>query len=279
MLRIALIQGSPRSSNNCPDQESKTALLAKRIVANAPNNVIIDLIDLSIKGDGNIVQPCKGCVSTSSMHCHFPCDCYVAGSDKFPDFMHNEQVYDRLKAADGILVLTPVHWYSVTSVLKSFFDRLVCINLSLTVELAEQLAIGKDSAKSRSVEKSGEFNHLLKNHFAGKYAAFLAHGDDGGVDYREFSDDINWHSSMPPSLKKFMLGETEGSVNHPRNAVMPLAWQCRYSGINVPDDLVVGFHATSGVGYAEAMDLAKENLDSYYQTGLELFQRLIGYLS
>jgi multimeric flavodoxin WrbA len=279
MVRIALIQGSPRNANNCPDQESKTALLAKRIIANAPNNISIDLIDLSIKGDGNIVQPCKGCVSTSSVHCHFPCDCYVAGSDKFPDFMHNEQIYDRLKAADGMLVLSPVHWYSVTSVLKSFFDRLVCANLTLTVDLAEQLAIGKDSVKSRAAEKSGEFNHLLKNHFAGKYAAFLAHGDDGGVDYREFSDDDNWHSSMPPSLKAFMLGDTEGAVNHPRNAVMPLAWQCRYSGINVPDDLVVGFHATSGIGHAEAMDLAKENLDDYYHTGLTLFQRLIVYLS
>lgn len=278
MVRIALIQGSPRNSNNCPNQNSKTLLLAKKIIDNAPGDVIIDFIDLSIKGDGNIVQPCKGCTSTSSFHCHYKCDCYVAGSEKFPDFMHNEKIYDRLEAADGILVLTPVHWYSVTSVVKSFFDRLVCINLSLTTELADQLAVGKDATKSRALEKSGEFNHLLKNHYAGKYAAFLAHGDDGGVDYREFSDDDNWHSFMPPSLKKFMLGEVEGPINDPRNAVMPLAWQCRYSGINVPDNLVVGFHATSGIGYAEAMDLAKTSLDSYYTIGLELFQRLVEYL-
>lgn len=277
MVRIALIQGSPRNTNNCPDQDGKTMLLAKKIISKN-TDIEIDLIDLSVKGDGNTVQPCKGCVSTSSFHCHYKCDCYVVGSEKFPDFMHNDRIYERLEAADGLLLLTPVHWYSVTSVVKLFFDRLVCINLSLTSELADQLVIGKDAAKSRALEKSGEFNHLLKNHYAGKYAAFLAHGSDGGTDYREFSDDADWHPNMPASLLNFLVGGHEKESSHPRNAVMPLVWQCRYSGINVPEELIVGFHATSGVGYADAMDLARNNLDSYYETGLALFQRLARYL-
>ena len=279
MVTIALIQGSPRNSNNCPGQNSKTFLLVQRILSEVPSDVKVDLIDLSIKGDGNIVQPCKGCVSTSSFHCHYKCDCYVAGSTSFPDLMHNENIYDRLAVADGIMVLTPVHWYSVTSVVKTFFDRLVCINLTITTDIAEQLAVGKDPEKTRVVERSGEFNHLLKNHYAGKYAAFLAHGDDGGVDYREFSDDSAWHPNMPDSLRDFLLGENEGPVNDPRNAVMPLVWQCRYSGINVPNDLIVGFHATSEISYSEAMDLARTNLDQYYQAGLDLFYRLIYHVN
>lgn len=277
MVRIALIQGSPRNTNNCPDQDSKTMLLAKKIISKN-SDIEIDLIDLSIKGDGNIIQPCKGCVSTSSFHCHYKCDCYVAGSEKFPDFMHNDRIYERLEAVHGFLLLTPVHWYSVTSVVKLFFDRLVCVNLSLTSELAEQLAVGKDATKSRSLEKSGEFNHLLKNHYAGKYAAFLAHGDNGGVDYREFSDDASWHPNMPASLRNFMVRGSEKESNHPKNAVMPLVWQCRYSGINVPEELIVGFHATSGVGYADAMDMARDDLDVYYRAGLELFRRLVSYI-
>jgi len=276
-MKIALIQGSPRNVRNCPNQSSKTSLLADYIIENN-TGVNIDYIDLSIKGDGNIVQPCKGCVSTSSFHCHYPCDCYVAKSEKFPDFMHNNNIYERLEKADGILVLTPVHWYAVTSVLKNFFDRLVCINLTLTTDLAEELSVGKDANKSRLLEKDGELNQLLRNHYEGKYAAFLAHGDDGGVDYRQFSDDPNWHPNMPSSLVNYLKQGDEGPFNSPRNAIMPLVWQCRYSGINVPDDLVVGFHATKGVSYSEAMDLAESNLDAYYEIGLKLFLRLIQYL-
>lgn len=275
MVRVALIQGSPRYVNNCPGQNSKTLLLVNRIMSENID-VDIDLIDLSIKGDGNIVQPCKGCVSTSAFHCRYKCDCYVANSEKFPDFMHNEKIYDRLEKADAFMLLTPVHWYSVTSVVKNFFDRLVCVNLTITAELAQQLALNKDAKKTRALEKSENYKSLLKNHYAGKYAAFLAHGDDGGVDYNEFSGS---GPPMPDSLRKFLYKDgTEGRANDPINAIMPLVWQCRYSGIHVPDDLVMGFHATSGVSYSEAMDLATYNLDDYYARGLTLFSRLLTYL-
>lgn len=271
--RILLIQGSPRYVDNCPGQSGKTNLLAEYLIENAPEGVEIDFLDLSIKGDGNIVQPCKACISTGGgIHCHYPCDCYVAGSKEFPDLMHNDNVYGRLEAADGFLVLSPVHWYAVSGQVKALFDRLVCTNLTLTTEQAEEIGVGKDPVKSRELEQSGEFTHLLRNHYEGKYGAFLIHGDNGGADYAVHD--------LPESFTRHMTKKgDEGWVNDPKNSVMNLVWQCRYSGIFVPDDLIVGFHATTDISYSEAMDLAISNLDSFYAEGLGLLNKLCGYLA
>ena len=276
-MRIMLFQGSPRYVDNCPDQSGKTALLAEHIINNAPDSIEIDYCDLAVKGDGNIIQPCKACVSTAIMHCHYPCDCYVAGSDKFPDFMHNNDIYGRLESCDGFIVLTPVHWYAPSTPVKALFDRLVCINSTLTTEVAnDQLGIEKDSDKSRAAERSGKYHHLLKNHYEGKFAAFFIHGDAGGEDYREFAKKPKKYlPTIPDSFKRHLKNGDEGWVNNPRNSIMPLVWQCRYSGIYVPEDLIVGFHATKGISYSDAMDLAENNLDDFYQEGSDLLKRLI----
>ena len=285
--RIILFQGSPRNKNNCPDQNSKTHLLAQFILNNTPNNVEIDYCDLSIQPDRSIIQPCKGCVSTANGYqCHYPCDCYSAGSDTYPDLMHDDDIYRRLERADGFLVLSPVHWYSVTTEVKAMFDRLVCCNLTLTAKQAKEFGIGKNAEKSISLEQTGELNSLLKNHYAGKYGAFFIHGDNGGVDYEEFDvyQDGQYHPNLPPSFMQYAQEgkdgvPTEGKINSPKHAVMPIVWQCRYSGIFVPDDLIVGMQATTGVSYSEAMKLAETNLDHFYLAGLDLFKKLIQYLS
>lgn len=286
-----IFQGSPRNPKNCPDQWGKTMLLAKYLIANAPEDVEIDFCDLSVKTDTSIIQPCKACYSTGGgFHCHFECDCYVPNNKAYPDFMHDAKIYKRLKKCDGFLVLTPIHWYSVTSQVKAMFDRLVCCNLTITTAESEMLGIGKDADKSRDAEKSGEFNHLRKNHYEGKYAAFFIHGDNGGTDYREFVEEglapkerklpLAKYPKMPPAYKKHLKhGTDEGRINEAMQAVMPLVWQCRYSGINCPDDLIVGTHATSALSYSDSMDSAINNLEEFYKTGLELLLRLASYIN
>lgn len=283
-IRIMLFQGSPRNEDNCPDQNSKTSLLAQYIIDNAPMNVEIDYCDLSIQPDRSIIQPCKGCVSTGGgYHCHYACDCYVPRSDIYPDLMHDANIYGRLEQADGFMVLTPVHWYSVTSQVKAMFDRLVCCNLTLTTEQANELGIGKDAEKSRALEKFGEYNQLLVNHYEGKYAAFLIHGDAGGKDYAEFlnNPDGKFHPKLPDSYTRYSSDAdpaNSGWVDNPKNSIMGLVWQCRYSGIHVPNDLIEGFNATTELDYSEAMDAAVYNLDKFYEHGLALFLRLVNYL-
>jgi multimeric flavodoxin WrbA len=216
-----------------------------------PSGIYIDRVDMGVE-DGNVVQPCKGCVGTAGgYHCRYPCDCYGpgSGSSDQDDLMHDQKVYDKLEKADGFVVFSPIHWYSVSTQVKAMFDRLVCASMSLTVEQSEELGIGKDAEVSRIYAKDGGFSHLLKNHLEGKYAGFFIHGDDGANDYvgRKLPRAFENHENH------------DARANKPKEAIAPLVAQCRYSGIFVPDDCIVGVHLNKELDYATANDRTKTN--------------------
>ena len=57
--------------------------------------------------------------------CHWPCSCYPNHAlGQTQDWMN--ELYPRWVAAHGVLIVTPVNWYHVPSVLKLMIDRLVC---------------------------------------------------------------------------------------------------------------------------------------------------------
>jgi multimeric flavodoxin WrbA len=144
--KILIFQGSPRRENSCANQTSKSEKLVNYIVDKWSPFANIEVIDLSI-GDINI-QPCKGCISTSNgMHCHWKCDCYSKGSEKKPDLMYESLIYDKLEECDGFMVISPIHWYSVSSQVKAMFDRLVCANQTITKEQAVEI-FGKGNTKN-----------------------------------------------------------------------------------------------------------------------------------
>jgi multimeric flavodoxin WrbA len=265
--KVVLFQGSPRDKDTCSNMDSKTHAIVEYVVDKYSDVFDFDVIDLSVNvRKQSIIQPCKGCISTAGgYHCHFECDCYSKNSETAPDFMHDEDVYKRLKESDAFIVFTPIHWYSVTTQVKSLFDRLVCINQTLTREDALRV-LGKGNLKNSEITgnfaKSGEFNHLLKNHLEGKFAAFYVHGDDGANDY--------FNKPMPKSYTKEDFT--------PINAVMPIVYQCRYSGINVPDDLIKAFYINKGKDYYSAnLDLQK--LSRPYDEADNLMESLKRYIS
>jgi hypothetical protein len=93
-------------------------------VTHAPR---LDLLDLSALADEpwKVIHPCKTCVSTAMPLCHWPCSCYPNHAmGQTNDWMN--EIYPRWAAAHGVLVLTPVNWYQVSSSLKLMMDRLVC---------------------------------------------------------------------------------------------------------------------------------------------------------
>lgn len=253
--RVVLVVGSARSAECCPDEDSKTHKLARLIGKEFSDRVKFEVVDLSVKCDGVNVQPCKGCVSTSSFHCRWPCDCYSKESDP-KDLMHRENVYGKLEESDGFFVLTPINWSSCSGVVKSFFDRLVCASLTMKADEAVEL-LGKDdiknSKKTRELERSGRHNELLKNHLEGKVAGFFAHGNEGGADYREFAE------KKTKSLPVVPLSMAEYEKAHGGEDVSrlldPLVRQCVYSGIRVPDDCVRVVTYGFGVSYGEVNDM------------------------
>lgn len=245
-INIVVIQGSPRTKKSCSGGDSKTKFLMEKAIEKLDKDVSVDVIDLTVMDDVAKIQPCKGCVGTANgFQCHWPCTCYSPNDKNVPDFMHDEKIYDRLEKADGFAVYTPIHWYSCSTQVKAMFDRLVCANLTLSVDVAKRLTDDdiKNPKKTIELEQSGRYDILKRNHLEGKVGAFFIHGNDGANDYKK--------RSLP-----LAMAETKHYIT-PKESIMPIVLQCRYSGIFVPDHLI---QAVS-FGQDEPYSTSNENID------------------
>lgn len=274
MARIVFFQGSARNPTECSGQWGKTRLFMERGVETARSlGVEVDVIDLSVAEDVPLVKACKACISTAGgYHCHYPCDCYPRETDEEAeiDFLAENYVYERVDAADGFIVFAPINWYSVPTQVKAMFDRFVCANLTLTRPDALRV-LGKGNTKNpvvtRAAEKDQVAEELLTNHWEGKKAAFFVHGDDGADDYVR--------RPKPKSLR--LYPDNTSPVNDPKMAVLPIVQQLRYSGVDVPEDLVVGMHLNEGISYAKANDLAPTN-DRALDAASKIVRRLVAHI-
>jgi len=229
-INIVAFQGSPRTKDSCSGGNSKTSFLLNEAIQKITKEAKITLIDLKVMDNDPQIRPCKGCIGTSNgFHCHYECSCYAKG-DGTNDLMHEKDVYKKLKKADGFVVFTPVHWSGPSSQVKALFDRLVCVNLTLTQEQAKEI-YGKDIKNPKltiAAEQSGKYRDLLKNHYEGKVGAFFIHGDDGANDYVGRKMPLAMADSKP-----------QDNIS-PKEAIMPIVNQCRYSGIFVPENCIEG---------------------------------------
>lgn len=275
--KVVLVVGSPRDSDCCPGEKSKTHKLAERLRKDFSDRVSFEVVDLAVKCDGVNVQPCKGCVSTSAFHCRWKCDCYSKKSDP-KDLMHQQDVYGKLEECDGFFVLTPINWSACSSVVKSFFDRLVCASLTITADEALEI-FGEDDIKNpkktREAERSGKYNGMLKNHLEGKVAGFFAHGNEGGSDYREFAKNkTKMLPVMPQSMVEYEDSHGDEDVS---KLLDPLVRQCVYSGIRVPDDCVRVVTYGFGISYGEVNDLF-EREEKLHGQAAEIFGNFVSRL-
>jgi multimeric flavodoxin WrbA len=229
-IKIVVFQGSPRTKDSCSGGDSKTSFLMKKAIKEITKDVKFTVIDLKVMDTDPQIRPCKGCIGTSNgFHCHYECSCYAKG-DGTNDLMSEKDVYKKLEEADGFVVFTPVHWSGPSSQVKALFDRLVCVNLTLTQEQAKEI-YGKDIKNPKltiAAEHSGKYRDLLKNHYEGKVGAFFIHGDGGADDYVG--------RRMPLAMADF---KPQDYIN-PKESIMPIVNQCRYSGIFVPENCIVG---------------------------------------
>jgi multimeric flavodoxin WrbA len=240
-IKIVAIQGSPRTKKSCSGGDSKTSFLMDKALDELGSDVKVEALDLCVIDDQPQVRPCKGCISTANgFQCHYPCSCY-GKDDGTNDFMHENDVYEKMQKADGFVVFTPVNWYAPSSQVKAFFDRLVCINLTLDVKEAKKIMGGdiKNPKLTTAAELSGKYKDMLKNHYEGKVGAFFIHGDDGADDYKG--------RKLPLSLVE---SKHEKYVS-PYDAIMPIVHQCRYSGIFVPENCIEGIVFGYGKPYSQ----------------------------
>lgn len=260
---IVLIQGSPRFVNNCPNDNSKTSKIVKYVKDNI-KDANFEIIDLKLDPDKLTIQPCKGCISTAGgAHCHYKCDCYDENNDK----MYSEKIYDKLEKSDAFVLFTPIHWYAASSQVKALFDRLVCINQTITHTQAVEL-FGKEYKNAKLTKKfeiTDTYQQLIKNHWEGKIAGFYAFGDDGANDYKT--------QALPEVFTDYCCEST------PKECVMPYVWQMRYSGIDAPDKLIEAFFLKDKICYSCENDKFKE--DGYYfmyEKAIRLVDKVIVHL-
>lgn len=266
-IKILIFSGSPRLEANCPGQDGKTLVLAKLAMQSLPDYVDAELINLAVGDDGNI-QPCKGCISTAGgYHCHFPCSCYKKAEKEsdIKDLMYEKDIYQKLQDCDGFLLFSPINWYSVSTPVKAMFDRLVCMSGTLPADFAMK-ELGKDPKKTIPASEKHLYDKKLKNWLEGKYAAFFIHGDFGADDLQR----------LPPP--KSFDSEYDKIANDPDVAIMPIVATCRYSGIFVPDDLIVGLLINKGISYAEGNKKFANDLEEVKTKAKELANKLVDYI-
>lgn len=198
-----------------------------RMADQLPHDWEIDIEDLGNVWNREQVRSCNGCVSTAAPLCVWPCNCYSKHNRGQPDLMWNLDLYARLDLADAWAILGPVNWYAPTSNLKAMFDRLVCMNGG---NPREELIGHKDPAKAIALEHSDAWQDLSRNHLEGRSAAFFCYGDDGGeeLDAAGRPKILGHPAYFDPQQEPFA---------EMRESYAPLVWQCRYSGIEVPDQL------------------------------------------
>lgn len=205
---VLIVNASPRSEHTCPGEMSKSyrlAMLAQSVFTEEAG-FTVELLDLSRLASeyGRQIHPCKACFSTAAPLCHWPCSCYPNHSlGQSQDWMN--EIYPMWVAAHGIMIISPVNWYQVTSPLKLMMDRLVCADGGNPDPTATQ---GKDPVLAKEIELAG---WDYPRHLAGRLFSVVVHGDVEGAE--------NVRRSVSDWLR-FMLLEPAG----------PLAELDRYIG-------------------------------------------------
>ncbi len=268
-FRVLLIAGSDRRQYNCPGVDSKARTLMLRMAGHLPQAWEIDYEDIGNVWARAHIQSCNACVSTSMALCVWPCNCYAKNSKLEPDLMWDLDLYARLDLADAWAIIGPVNWYGPTSNLKAMFDRLVCMNGG---NPREELIEHKNAELAMKLEHTPEWAALSVNHLEGRTAAFFCYGDGGGDELDE--------AGRPKILRHKQYFEPEQEpFDDMRDSYAPLVWQCRYGGVEVPDELWRYVEFGQGKKYSDnqAEDMATEpNVYREFDEWTDAFAAFVG---
>ncbi|MGK6312052.1 flavodoxin family protein [Neorhizobium sp. DT-125] len=194
--RFLLISGSSRSEHTCPGEISKSYRLTKiaEDVLRQASDTSVEILDLSRLASeyGRQIHPCKACFSTSAALCHWPCSCYPNYSlGQVHDWMN--EIYPLWVEAHGVMIITPVNWYQVSSPVKLMMDRLVCADGGNPDPTATH---GKNAREAKEIEMLG-WNY--PRHLEGRIYSVVSHGDVEGAENvrRSLSDWLRFMRLIP----------------------------------------------------------------------------------
>lgn len=103
----------------------------------------------------------------------------------------------------------------------------------------EELIEHKNPELAMQLEYDPQWEELILNHLEGRTAAFFCHGDNEANEEGQYG--------RPKKLRpQDYFDPGSAPFDNERDAYAPLDWQCRYSGIEVPDEFWAS--GTSGAG-------------------------------
>jgi len=114
MVKVLGINGSPRPYGNS-FQALKLALRAAEL--EGAEVELVNLYEYEIK-------PCLGCVSDDVKACVYPC----------PINDDMVKLYPKVIECDGLVISSPIYWFSVSGLLKNFLDRLTVLENMIYID-------------------------------------------------------------------------------------------------------------------------------------------------
>lgn len=188
--RVLIVNASSRNDYTCPGEMSKSFRLASLAQQSLEaRSFEVDMLDLSrLNSDHDLhIHPCKACVSTAMPLCHWPCSCYPNHSLGLVNDWMNE-IYERFAACHGVMFITPVYWYQVSSPMKLLMDRLVCADGGNPDPTSTH---GKKADEAKRIELDG---WDYPKHLAGRAYGVVVHGDVAGIEgsRRALTDWLDW---------------------------------------------------------------------------------------
>src|ERR1700712_4225058 len=106
------------------------------------------------------------------------------------------EIYPMWVEACGVMIVTPVNWYQVTSPVKAMMDRLVCADGG---NPDPTLTHGKDAKKAKEVELAGwDYPKQLSD----RVFSVIVHGDVEGAENvrRSLSDWLRFMDLVPAGV-------------------------------------------------------------------------------
>jgi len=141
LVKVLAVVGSPRKENTYRLIEAAVEAIAKKNV----ETELVHLAELDIKH-------CAGCSGF----------CEEKGECNIQDDM--QEVYPKLKEADGIIIGTPTYYWNVTGLVKAFIDRTLPLYHaeSLKGKIGAAVAVSEEDGQELALSAISSFFELQR---------------------------------------------------------------------------------------------------------------------
>jgi len=177
-MKIIGISGSPRKGQNCEKMIVAALEVAKE------RGFETDTVYLS----NEEVAPCKACGACREK------DFCVIDDDM-------EEIYEKMRVADGIIVAAPVYMGNYPAQLKALFDRSVLLrrkNFALKNKVGAALSVGgsRNGGQEKTIQSIHDWMHIHGMIVVGDNAHF------GGITWNPTEEDTVGMQTVSETAKK-----------------------------------------------------------------------------